>query len=112
MLHRCIEGERVGDDGSEVVGVDRRHDDGPDGIPAPPGKRGREPPLFLFFLDLLPRWEKGLPLVHGFDGGGGARAPPRLDMSLCLSLFMHSLILPFHRFLNSWRSVTTIGLKF
>ena len=22
MLHRCIEGERVGDDGGEVVGVD------------------------------------------------------------------------------------------
>ena len=28
MLHRCIEGERVGDDGGEVVGVDRPHDDG------------------------------------------------------------------------------------
>ena len=44
MLHRRIEGERVGDDGGEVVGVDCRHDDGPGGIPAPPGERGREPP--------------------------------------------------------------------
>ena len=31
----------------------------PGGIPAPPEGRG-EPP-FLFFLDLLPRWEKGFP---------------------------------------------------
>ena len=46
------------DDGG--VGVDRSDDDGPDVIPAPPGERGREPPFF-FFLDLLPRWEKGFP---------------------------------------------------
>ena len=26
MLHRCIEGERVGVDGSKIVDVDRRHD--------------------------------------------------------------------------------------
>jgi hypothetical protein len=44
VLHRCIEGERVGDDGGEVVGVDRRHDDGPSGVPVPQGERGREPP--------------------------------------------------------------------
>ena len=56
MLHRCIEGERVGDDGGEVVGVDHRHGDGPSGIPAPPGERGREPPSFFFFLGLPPRW--------------------------------------------------------
>ena len=37
-------GERVGDDGGEVVGVDCRHDDGPGSVPAPPGERGREPP--------------------------------------------------------------------
>ena len=63
MLHRCIEGERVGDDGGEVVGVDRRHDGCPSGVPAPPGERGREPPslFFFFFLDLPPRWEKGFP---------------------------------------------------
>ena len=27
----------------------------PGGVPAPPEARGREPPFFLFFLDLLPR---------------------------------------------------------
>ena len=47
MLHHYIEGERVGGDGGEVVGVDRRHDDCPGGILAPPGERGREPPLLL-----------------------------------------------------------------
>ena len=63
MLHYCIAGERVGEDGGEVVGVDRHHDDDPGGVPAPPGERGREPPFFLFFffLDLPPRWEKGFP---------------------------------------------------
>ena len=33
----------------------------PGGTPAPPEARGREPPSFFFFLDLLPRWEKGFP---------------------------------------------------
>ena len=33
----------------------------PGGVPAPPEARGREPPFFFFFLDLLPRWEKGFP---------------------------------------------------
>jgi hypothetical protein len=44
VLHRFIEEERVGDDSGEVVGVDRRHDDGPGGVPAPPGERGESPP--------------------------------------------------------------------
>ena len=52
------------------------------------------------------------PLVLVSHGVGGARAPPRLDLSLCLSLFLRSQILPFHRFLYSRRSVTPIGLKF
>ena len=52
------------------------------------------------------------PLVLGLHGMGGARAPPRLDLPLYLSLFLRFLILPFHRFLYSWRSVTPIGLKF
>ena len=52
------------------------------------------------------------PLVHGLHGTGGATAPLRLDLSLCLSLFLRSQILPFHRFLYSRRSITLIGLKF
>ena len=61
VLHCCIEGERVGDDGGEVVGVDRRHNDGPGSVPVPLGERGREPPSFLFFLGLPTRWENGFP---------------------------------------------------
>ena len=58
----------------------------PGGVPAPPEARGRGPPFFFFFLDLLPRWEKGSPLVLGSHGVGGKRAPPRLDLSLCFSV--------------------------
>ena len=39
------------------------------------------------------------PLVLGLHGmGGGTRAPPRLDLSLCLSLFLRSILALFHRF--------------
>ena len=56
LLHR---GGRVGDDGGEVVGVYCGDDDGPGGIPAPPGERGREPLFFFFFLDLPPSISSG-----------------------------------------------------
>ena len=35
------------------------------------------------------------PLVLGLHGMGGARAPPRLDLSLYLSLFLRSRFCPF-----------------
>ena len=88
-LHRCIEGGRVGDEGGEVVGVDCGDDDGPGGVPAPPKARGeRAPPSsssssLTFSLD----GRRVSPLVLGLHGVGGARAPPRLDLSLCLSLY-------------------------
>src|SRR3954467_14638810 len=88
------------------------HDDGPGGVPAPPGERGRGPPPSSSFLTFPLDGRRVSPLVHGLHGGGGARSPPRLDLSLCFLLFLRSLILPFHRFLNSQRSVTPIGLKF
>ena len=53
-LHRCIEGGRVGDDGGEVFGVDCGDDDGPGGVPAPPGERRRESPLLLLLLPWPP----------------------------------------------------------
>ena len=84
----------------------------PGGAPAPPEARGgRAPFFFFFFLVLLPRWEKGFPLVLGLHGVGGARAPPRLDLSLCLALFLCSPLAQFHHFVYIWRSVTPIGLK-
>ena len=76
MLHRCIEGERVGGDGSKIVDVDRRLDPCPSGTPAPPGERGREHPSFFFFLDLPLEGRRVPPLVHGLHGSGGAEAPP------------------------------------
>ena len=33
----------------------------PGSAPAPPEARGGGPPFLFFFLDLLPRWEKGFP---------------------------------------------------
>ena len=47
MLHRCIEGERVGDDGSEVVGVDCGDDDGPRRCFGATGSKGERAPLLL-----------------------------------------------------------------
>src|SRR3954463_15075458 len=84
---------------------------GPDGVPAPPEARGREPPSSSSSLTFSLDGRRVSPLVHGLHGVGGARAPPRLDLSLCLSLFLRSILLPFHRFFYIRRSVTSIGLK-
>ena len=35
------------------------------------------------------------PLVLGLHGMGGARVPPRLDLSLCLSIFLRFRFFPF-----------------
>ena len=83
----------------------------PGGTPAPPEARGREPPPSSSSLTSSLDGRRVSPLVLGLHGVGGARAPPRLDLSLCLSLFLRSGILPFHRFVYIWRSVTPIGLK-
>ena len=91
MLHRCIEGEKVGVDGSKIVDVDRRPDRCPGGTPAPPEARGREPPpSSSSSLDSLLDGRRVPPLVLGLHGGGGAGAPPRLDLPL-YSLLFHAL---------------------
>ena len=114
-------GEGDGDVGEDDggVGEDRGDDDGPQwcsgatgSVPVPPEARGREPPSsssssLTFSLD----GRRVYPLVLRSHGVGGARAPPRLDLSLCLSLFLRSGILPWHRFFYIRRSVTPIGLK-
>ena len=108
-------GEGDGDVGEDDggVGVDRCHT-----MMAPVALRcyrkrgGERPPPFSSSLTFSLDGRRVSPLVHGLHGMGGARAPPRLDLSLCLSLFLRSQILAFHRFLNSWRSVTPIGLIF
>ena len=95
MLHHCIEGEKVGVDGGEVVGVDRHHDDCPDGDLAPPGERGREPPSFVFLLGLPPRWEESFPSGPWSPWLPKGTSPPRLDLSLCSLLFRIPVFWPF-----------------
>ena len=87
-----MEGGRVGDDGSEVVGVDCGADDGPDGVPAPPEERGGETPFFFFFLDLLPRWEKGFPSGPWSPWHGRSENPSAIgSVSLFLSVSLSPL---------------------
>ena len=84
----------------------------PDGVLAPPEARGREPPSFFFFLDLLPRWEKGFPSGPWPPWWRRGESPSEIG-SVSLSVSVSTLqILPFHRSLYSRRSVTPIGLKF
>ena len=87
MLHRCIEGEKVGVDGSKIVDVDRRHDPSPSGTPAPRKRGGESPPTSSSSLASPLDGRRVPPLVLGLRGGGGAGAPPRLDLPLCSLLF-------------------------
>ena len=97
------------DDGG--VGEDRGDDDGHGGVPAPPEERGRGPPSSSSSLTSSVDGTRVSPLVLGLHGMGGARAPPRLDLSLCFFLVLHSVLALFHRFIYIWRSVAQIGLK-
>ena len=80
----------------------------PGGVLAPSEARGREPSFFFFFLDLLPRWEKGFPSGPWLPWCGRGESPSEIGS---ISLFLRSRILLWHRFLYIWRSVTPIGLK-
>ena len=84
----------------------------PGGTPAPPEARGRDPPLFFFFLDLIPRWEKGFLSGPWSPWRGRGESPSDIgfvSLSLSVSAFW---ILPFHHFYYNRRSVTPIGLNF
>ena len=68
----------------------------PDGSLVPPEARGREPPpssssSLASTLD----GRRVPPLVHGLHGGGGAGAPPRLELPLYFLLFRVPQIWPF-----------------
>ena len=59
----------------------------PDSAPAPPEARGRDPPFFFFFLDLLPRWEKGFPSSPWLPWLGRGESPSEIgSVSLSLSV--------------------------
>ena len=84
--------EDVGED-DRGVGVDRRPMMmAPGGVPAPPEARGREPPFFFFFLDLLPRWEKGFPSGPCLPWLGKGESPSEIGS---ISLFLCSGFCPF-----------------
>ena len=62
----------------------------PGSAPAPLEARGREPPFFFFFLDLLPRWEKGFPSGPWPPWHGRGESPSEIgyvSLSLSVSAF-------------------------
>ena len=70
----------------------------PGGAPVPPKARGREPPSFFFFLDLLPRWEKGFPSGPWPPWHGRDESPSEIgyvSLSLSVSAFSDSSLSPF-----------------
>ena len=93
--------EDVGEDDGGV-GVDRGDDDGPGGVPVPPGERGREPPSF-FFLDLIPRWEKGFPSGPWSPWRGRGESPSEIgpvSLSLSVSAFSSAALSPFRIYME------------
>ena len=70
----------------------------PGGVPAPPEARGRDPPLFFFFLDLIPRWEKGFPSGPWLPWHGRGESPSEIgsiSLSLSVSAFSDFAPSPF-----------------
>ena len=80
----------------------------PGSVPAPPEARGREPPFFFFFLDLVPRWEKGFPSGPWLPWRERGESPSDIGS---ISLFLRFQILPLHHFFYIRRSVTPIGVN-
>ena len=70
----------------------------PGGTPVPPEASGREPPSLFFFLDLLPRWEKGFPSGPRPPWHGRGESPFEIgsvSLSLSVSAFSDSSLSPF-----------------
>ena len=70
----------------------------PSGVLAPPEARGRGPPFFFFFLDLLPRWEKGFPSGPWSPWHGRGESPSEIgsvSLSLSVSALPDSALSPF-----------------
>ena len=87
----------VGEDGGGV-GEGRGDDDGPRRRSGATGSKGREPPFFVLFLDLLPRWEKGFPSGPWPPWHGRGESPSEIgsvSLSLSISAFSDSALSPF-----------------
>ena len=75
----------------------------PGGVPAPPEARGREPPFLFFFLDLLPRWEKGFPSGPWSPWRGRGESPSEIgsvSLSLSVSAFSSASLSPFRVYME------------
>ena len=90
----------------------------PGGVPAPPEARGREPPSFFFFLDLLPRWEKGFLSGPWSPWRGRGESPSEIgsvSLSLSVSAFPDSSLSPFLIFPeirnSDWAEILTRSLS-
>ena len=90
----------------------------PGGTPVPPEARGREPPSFFFFLDLLPRWEKGFPSGPSPPWHGRGESPYEIgsvSLSLFVSAFSDSTLSPFLIFPeirnSDWDEILTQSLS-
>ena len=86
----------VGEDGGGV-GVDRGDDDGPRQRSGATRSQGERAPFF-FFLDLLPRWEKGFPSGPWLPWRGRGESPSEIgsiSLSLSVSAFSPGSVSPF-----------------
>ena len=75
----------------------------PGGVLAPPEARGREPPSFFFFLDLLPRWEKGFPSGPWSPWHGRGESPSEIgsvSLYLSVSAFWSAALSPFRVYME------------
>mgnify|MGYP005848770011 CR=1 FL=1 len=75
----------------------------PGGTLAPPKVRGRGPPFFFFFLDLLPTWEKGFPSGPWTPWRGRGQSPSEIgsvSLSLFVSAFSPSSVSPFRVYME------------
>ena len=75
----------------------------PGGTPVPPEARGREPPSLFFFLDLLPRWEKGFPSGPWSPWCGRGESPSEIgyvSLSFSVSAFCAAALSPFRIYME------------
>ena len=108
----------VGEDGGGV-GVDRGDDDDPCWYSGATGSEGeREPPSFVFFLVLLPRWDNGFPSGPWPPWHGRGESPSEIgsvSLSLSVSAFSDSSLQPFLIFSeihnSDWAEILTRSLS-
>ena len=92
----------VGEDGGGV-GEDRGDDDGPRQRSGATGSKGGEGPFFFFFLDLLPRWEKGFPSGPWPPWHGRGESPSEIgcvSLSFSVSAPWYSALSPFRIYME------------